>query len=74
MTRLQEEILKSGLKKKYIAKRCGKKPETVGRWAKGTLRPGDDSKKILAELLGVMVGYLFYDEAADPTDSVETVA
>jgi transcriptional regulator with XRE-family HTH domain len=59
MTRINEIILKSGKKKKYLAQKLNVTPSTLTRYCKGTVHPNYKIIEKLALLCGVDVSEFF---------------
>ncbi len=60
--RINELILKSGLKKQHIAKLLGVTEPTLTRWCLGYTYPNAKILKQLSEILKVDVSEFFYEE------------
>lgn len=56
--RLKEAIKRAGLSQASIARRFDVDANTVWRWTAGRSEPDDQTKKELAELLGVSIAWL----------------
>lgn len=59
--RLKQLIKQKGFSNVHIADTLNVAPNTVWRWTAGHAEPNDETKKALAEMLGVTVGYLMGD-------------
>ena len=59
MTRINEIILKSGKKKKYLAQKLNVSPSTLTRYCKGTVHPNYKIIEKLASLCEVNISEFF---------------
>ena len=67
MTRIAALMKEQGRKPTWLAEKIGVRREQVYKWIRGEAIPFDSNKKLIAETLGVTIGWLFFDENVPKT-------
>lgn len=71
-TPLAQAIDRAGLRRDFVARRCGVKPWTVSRWLRGASRPDPSQQLALGALLNLDIeDVLELVDAGDPIGGLQ---